>query len=176
MPTITPATVRGIVHSDIGCFRDLYDAYYSYLCGMAVSYVHNFEAAREIVDDVFIRVWERRSRLKYPPLPYLFSAVRNVCYNYLRDTKKASGVTLVLMEQLPDCCPYDESEVEDIVRLINEISDSLPQACKEVFTLHYNDGMDTAEIAERLGIAPSTVRVQIKLALDRIREKMKNNA
>ena len=48
MPTITPATVRGIVHSDIGCFRDLYDAYYSYLCGMAVSYVHNFEAAREI--------------------------------------------------------------------------------------------------------------------------------
>ena len=99
--------------------------------------------------------------------------MRNACYNYLRDTKKASGVTLVLMEQLPDCCPYDESEVEDIVRLINEISDSLPQACKEVFTLHYNDGMDTAEIAERLGIAPSTVRVQIKLALDRIREKMK---
>lgn len=89
MQEITPITVQGIVHSDPKCFRMLYDAYYAYLCGLAVSYIHDFEKARELVNDVFLRVWERRAELKYPPLPYLISGVRNACYNYLRDSKKA---------------------------------------------------------------------------------------
>lgn len=39
MQEITPITVQGIVHSDPKCFRMLYDAYYAYLCGLAVSYI-----------------------------------------------------------------------------------------------------------------------------------------
>ncbi|MBO4610810.1 MAG: sigma-70 family RNA polymerase sigma factor, partial [Bacteroidales bacterium] len=68
---------------------------------------------------------------------------------------------------------YDEREVEDLVELISEISSQLPDRCREVFDLHFNEGMDAKEIAERLNITPSTVRVQLKIALDKIREKMK---
>ena len=119
MPEITLTTVRGINCSDPRSFRSLYDAYYSYLCGLAASYIHDFEKARELVNDVFLRVWERRTEFKYPPLPYLISSVRNACYNYLRDVRKASMVTLEFVERIPDTALYDENEVEDIMQLIS---------------------------------------------------------
>lgn len=131
------------------------------------------EKARELVNDVFVRVWERRTTLKYPPLPYLISAVRNACCNYLRDSRQASKVTLVLMDRIPDADLYDEYEVEDIVQLISDISRNLPSRCREIFDLHYKDGLDTESISEQLGVAQSTVRVQLKIALDRIRENLK---
>lgn len=173
MQEITQKIVQGIINSDPRCFRTLYDAYYSYLCGLAVSYIHDFEEAQELVNDVFLRVWERRSLLKHPPLPYLISGVRNACFNYLRDNKKASEVTISLLERIPDVALYDENEVEDIVRMISDLSSQLPKRCYEVFNLHFDEGLDTADIAKRLGLSPSTVRVQLKLAIDKIREKLK---
>lgn len=173
MQKITPNIVDGIVRSDFKCFRSLYDAYYSYLCGLAVSYIHDFDKAQELVNDVFVRVWERRSQLKHPPLPYLISGVRNACYNYLRDTKKASEMTLVLMERLPDIALYNEEEVEELVLMISEVSSKLPKRCGEVFDLHFNEGLSADEISQQLGITPSTVRVQLKIALDKIRENLK---
>ena len=173
MKGITPITVFGIVHSDPKCFRRLYDAYYSYLCGLAVSYIHDFEKARELVNDVFVRVWERRRELKYPPLPYLISGVRNACCNYLRDNRKESELTLSLIERVQAVDLYDEAEVEDIVQSIRDLSSQLPQRCFEVFSMHFFEGMDTADIAEKMGISASTVRVQIKIALDKIRENLK---
>ena len=173
MQNVTPTIVQGIVNSDMRCFRSLYDAYYAYLCGLAVSYIHDFEKAREITNDVFVRVWKRRAQLKYPPLPYLISGIRNACYNYLRDCKKASEITLVLMERIPDVELYDEQDVEDIVHEIEKVSSTFPKRCGEVFSLHFDNGLDTEEIAERLGISPSTVRVQLKIAIDKIREKIK---
>ena len=175
MQKITPQIVQGIVHSDQKCFKSLYDAYYSYLCGIAVSYIHDFEKAREIVNDVFLRVWERRAQLKYPPLPYLISAVRNSSYNYLRDSQKASEITLELLDRLPDMDLYDENEVEDILYRVTEISKKLPERCREVFSLHFYEGMDSADISKALDISPSTVRVQLKIALDKIRENLKNS-
>ena len=173
MQKVTPDIVNGIVRSDLKCFRSLYDAYYSYLCGLAVSYIHDFEKAQELVNDVFVRVWERRTQLKHPPLPYLISGVRNACYNYLRDTQKASEMTLVLMENLPDVALYNEEEVEGLVLMIAEVSSKLPHRCHEVFTLHFNEGFNAEEIAQQLGVTPSTVRVQLKIALDKIRENLK---
>ena len=173
MRKITPDIVEGIVNSDMKCFRSLYDAYYAYLCGLAVSYIHDFEKAREIVNDVFVRVWKRRAQLKHPPLPYLISSVRNAYCNYLRDSKKASEMTLILMGNLPETLPYNEEEVEDIVLMISDVSSKLPARCSEVFTLHFIEGLDAEEIAQKLGIAPSTVRVQLKIALDKIRENLK---
>ena len=173
MPEITPITVRGIINSDQKCFRSLYDAYYAYLCVMAVSLIHDPEKSRELVNDVFLRVWERRAQLKYPPLPYLISGVRKACYNYMRDIRKASAVTLSLMERVPDAPLYDDEEVEDIMHEVEQVASMLPTRCAEVFSLHFFEGMDTAEIAEKLGISPSTIRVQLKIALDKIREKIK---
>lgn len=175
MSKITPLTILGIVNSNPKSFRTLYDAYYSYLCGIAVCYVHDIEIARELVNDVYLRVWERRATLKYPPLPYLISGVRNACYNYLRETKKAGEATLVLMDHIPEVPVYDDDEVEDIVKLISEVSESLPPRCAEVFFLHFNEGMDNSAIAEHLGISESTVRVQQKIAIEKIREKLKKN-
>lgn len=173
MAVITPSIVEGIIHSDPKSFRSLYDAYYSYLCGLAVGYIHDSEKARELVNDVFLRVWERRALLKYPPLPYLISGVRNACYNYLRSCNKVSEVSLTLMERLPDVAMYDDTSVEEIVKVIADLSKHLPKRCHEVFVMHFKKCMETEDIARSLGISASTVRVQLKIALEKIREKLK---
>lgn len=82
-------------------------------------------------------------------------------------------MTLVLMDNLPDALPYNEEEVDDLVHMISDVSSKLPARCREVFSLHFGEGLDTDEIAKKLGISNSTVRVQIKIALDKIRENLK---
>lgn len=57
--------------------------------------------------------------------------------------------------------------------MIVRLAAQLPERCAQVFSLHFYEGMDSSEIAERLGISPSTVRVQLKIALDKIRENLK---
>ena len=82
-------------------------------------------------------------------------------------------MTLILMENLPDVLPYNEEEVENLALMISEVSSKLPARCSEVFSLHFVEGLATDEIAQQLGISPSTVRVQIKIALDKIRQNLK---
>ena len=82
-------------------------------------------------------------------------------------------MTLVLMEHLPDVALYNEEEVEELVLMISEVSAKLPKRCYEVFNLHFNDGLKAEEISQHLGVTPSTVRVQLKIALDKIRENLK---
>lgn len=82
-------------------------------------------------------------------------------------------MTLVLMDNLPDALPYNEEEVDNLVHMISDVSSKLPARCREVFSLHFGEGLDTDEIAKKLGISNSTVRVQIKIALDKIRENLK---
>ena len=82
-------------------------------------------------------------------------------------------VTLEFMERIPDTALYDENEVEDIMQMISDITAELPNRCREVFSLHFHEGMDTADIADRLEVSPSTVRVQLKIALDKIRERLR---
>ena len=57
-------------------------------------------------------------------------------------------------------------------KMISDITAGLPNRCREVFSLHFHEGMDTADIADRLDVSASTIRVQLKIALDKIRERL----
>lgn len=173
-PVIDDKTVRRISAGDVNAFSRLYDAYWSYLCATAVTFIHNSEAAKEIVNDIFLKVWAHRDGLRSPVHPYLMTALRNACINYLKRMKiPLEGLDAEMVDfrigRVETFTPLSYTEVADLVDKVRQVSNTLPKRCREVFSMYFFDGATTAEIAQALGIAHSTARVQLKAALDRIR-------
>ena len=75
--------ISRINNGDAKAFEQLYTTFYVYLCAVVTKYVYNPEAAREIVNDVFMNVWNHHSALIHPVNAYLIRSVRNYCLNYL---------------------------------------------------------------------------------------------
>lgn len=162
-------------------FATLYDCYYSYLCVFATTYIFDAEEAKEVVNDVFVNIWENRGRLPFPIHPYLVRSVKNRCLNSIRAKCARERVMEEYMEELMEFqrefCENDESpqqmlEMEELTSRVGEVIDSLPEKCRLVFKRYLYDGQSPAEIAAELSLSVNTIRVQIKHAMDRIRQQL----
>ena len=78
---------------DERAFKMLYDHYFTYLCTSAMYYTIDADVSKEIVNDVFIAVWERKVRLVHPIHSYLQTCVRNGCLNHIRSRKSRALMT-----------------------------------------------------------------------------------
>ena len=156
--------------------ESLYRDHYSGLCRFAAGYVKNEEVAREIVQDAFVNLWEKRHTidLSKPVKSYLSTTVRNKSLNHLRDHKKFSGGLLAL-ENLTDEAGYDqpdkivEGEIRD--RIAAGIAE-LPEKCREIFLLNRNEAMKYQQIADKLQISVKTVETQMSKALQHMRIRL----
>ena len=136
--------------------------------------------AEEIVQDVMMKVWEKRSEItiKDSFKAYLFSSVHNKSLNALRElnTRKASvnqACSEKMMEFLSETFCSDDNFIDKIfsdeTEIIIDIAiRQLPAQCREVFCKSRFDKMNNAEIANRLGISENTVKTHIYRALQKI--------
>ena len=147
--------ISRINNGDAKAFEQLYTTFYVYLCAVATKYVYNSEAAREIVNDVFMNVWNHHSALIHPVNAYLIRSVRNYCLNYLRDKRQH---------------PLDYLENKEFEEKIYRAVDSLPAKCRDIFVQYLYHNKTYEEIAITNHISSSTVRVQIKIGLAKLRE------
>jgi len=142
-----------------------------------MKYVKEYEASREIVQDVFMRLWEKRETIDSGKSikAYLSAAVRNKCINYLRDHKKFNQDLLNFEELNPDLLsmPADKLVEADIRNRITEATAELPEKCREIFVLSRHEQLKYQEIADRLGISVKTVETQISKALQHMRERLR---
>ena len=170
--------IERVNNSDGGAFATLYDHYFSYLCACSMVYVLDFEAAREVVNDVFVNVWNRRGMLEFPIHSYLVRSVHNGSLNHLRAARskratleKYKDEMLAFMDEfaVSENSALARMEAREIEQMIRNAADSLPARCREVFEKYFYDGLSPAEIALRMNINVNTVRVHIKTAMDRIR-------
>lgn len=179
MPGIKEDTIIRLHGGDPKAFEALYSAYYVYLCAVATKYIFNTEVAREIVNDVFLNVWNSRSTLVYPVQAYLIRSVQNRCLNHLRQqrfqTIPMSDVQenlLMIQEQQisSGSHPLAYLENKELEEKIYNAIDQLPQKCRDIFIqyLYYNKTYD--EIAKTNNISSSTVRVQIKIGLTKLKD------
>lgn len=178
---ITPDTVRRLNDGDIEAFNEIYHACYVYLSSIAIYYVHNLHVAKSIVNDVFVSFWEKRESITYPPISYLRQAVQNKSISHMRsryfkethlldtDTKAWSWVENFILSSDD---PLKALEQSDADRIIHEKIQNLPVACREIFSSRLYEGKTYEEISKERGISVSTVRVQIKRALDKLRDDL----
>ena len=170
--------IKKINQGDPGAFRQLYSAYYTYLCAVATKYIHQAEDAQEIVNDVFLNIWKNKVELTAPVGPYLIRAVKNRCINYITRQKMTEVSLTDVQEQLltiqeeevgKDENPLAYLENKELEELIEKAVKTLPPKCRTIFEQHLYQNMSYEEIAKENKIAASTVRVQIKIGLERIK-------
>ncbi|MCX6252534.1 MAG: RNA polymerase sigma-70 factor [Bacteroidetes bacterium] len=140
-------------------------------------FVKDYETSREIVQDAFITLWEKRNSIDIdkPVKSYLSTTVRNKCLNYLRDHKKFN-VNLLDLEGVLKDFAYEQSDrlVEAEIRVkIDDAMNELPEKCREVFLLSRTQNLKYQEIADKLEISVKTVETQMSKALQHMRIRLK---
>ena len=132
--------------------------------------------AEEVVQDLFVKIWERRMELVVETsLKHdLFRSVRNQCLNLIRRDKVRQLHAMKLRDALlSEDAPEDYSISPEKLLRIEEGIASLPEKRQEIFRLNREEGLKYREIAEKLGISVKTVEAQMGAALKSLREKFR---
>lgn len=157
-------------------FAELFYAYKDKLYGFVLPMTGNREIAEDIVQDVFMKIWERRERLGEIENfnAFVFRISRNHTINHLRRTAKE---TLVLLEarQRTNSAepPPDEALIyKNMRQTLNKIVSALPRQQKAVYQLSREGSLRQDEIAQKLQISLPTVKNHMAQAMRTIREKL----
>jgi RNA polymerase sigma-70 factor (ECF subfamily) len=165
-----------IKQSDENAFETLFHKYYRYLCSYASKIIQDDDSAEEIVQDFFVKIWEKRGQLTIETSikNYLFRSVKNLCINYIQHNKTKIRYAQKVISELENNYSDDDSFPEiELAQKIKESIDSLPEKRKEIFKLSRQDGLKYHEIATTLNISIKTVETQMSLAIKTLREKLK---
>ena len=143
----------------------------------ALSFVRNQEIAEELVSDVYVKIWHKRSEL--PTIQnirsYLFIAVKNSCLSHLRKMKNEKIVFIDEYNDFlfPTVESNDEKTLEkEMLTKIYKAIGELPPKCKEAFSLAKINGFKHREIAEIMNISEKTVNNHLVTALKKITETL----
>lgn len=175
---IDESVIRNIAKGEEKAFALLYDCYYTYLNTVALCYIFNKDIANEIVNDVFINVWHKRTTLTFPIHSYLVQSIKNGSLNHIRSQKSLDRVlgehTKLLLDFqeeyiLSNPTPLQFVESQEIEKEVRTAIDELPEKCRNVFEQYLFSGKSADEIALENLISVSTVRVQIKNAMDKLK-------
>lgn len=154
-------------------FQQEFSLYYEPLCQYAYTIVKETHVCEDIVQDIFMHVWEKRQNLvgneglRY----YLYTAVRNNCLTWIQRNKR-SGVTALTGHESLHPAPeqYSPEKVEtDFRSLMQSALEKLPPKCREVFVLSRMSKLTYQEIADTQGISVKTVENQMGKALKILR-------
>ena len=153
-------------------FEELFRQYFGPLMAFSVKMLGDEDDAREVVQGVFIRLWERREEvdLETSLKSYLFTSVHNRSLNHLRDRKKFSETELPETATKWDVSEQIESmELEEKIR---GVIAALPEKCRQIFQMNRFDGLKYGEIADKLDISVKTVENQMSKALKILRKEL----
>jgi RNA polymerase sigma-70 factor (family 1) len=157
-------------------YEALFKTYYTELVIHANKYLHDIESAKEIVQDLFVNIYEKRYNLDINSSlkSYLYKSVQNRCINVINSSKTK--------EKYAQYIKHNSAETENQIdkdinvaelenALYHAISD-LPPKCKMIFKLNRFDGLTNGEIADKLELSKRTVETQITKALKILRSKL----
>lgn len=157
-------------------FEYLFRSYYPRLFGYAIRFVEDEESARDIIQECFIKFWEKREILKAVSLTsLLFAMVHNSCLNYLKHRAVVEHQQIEYLASIEgeeklyhvDFCIDNEHKLlyQELEEQINLVIGELPERCREIFLLSRFEGLKNREIAEKLKISTTAVEKHIAKAL-----------
>jgi RNA polymerase sigma-70 factor, ECF subfamily len=158
-------------------FKLLYNRYNKKLYYFSLRYLGDNEEAEELVQSVYINIWEHRKSLDetMSVKSYIYRSAVNYIYNYLK--KKAIRARYVEAElqkgELQSNQTYDQIFFHDLESSITSIVETLPPQQQKIFQLSRLEGLSHEEIAKNLDLSIRTVENQIYRALKIIKSKVK---
>lgn len=159
-------------------FDKIYVLYYSRMFRFAKEYVLFDEDAENIVQDVFLLLWEKREVLdiQISLVSYLFALVKNKSLDYLRHKVIADEYKQELSAKLTalEILNYSFTSDEEIEQILMTAINKLPERCRQVFLKSRIEGKRNREIANELNLTVSTVENQMTIALRKLRVELKD--
>ncbi len=160
-------------NSNQGVFELVFKYYYSGLVVYADQIVKNTAVSEDIVQTVFMKLWETRYSLEIRSFrSYFIQCVKNRCIDYVRNQEVISKfhihhIDYAQFEMQEDF--WVKSELEEIIQ---QAINKLPPRCQEIFIMSKIEGKKNAEIADQLSISGRTVETQISKALKILRAEL----
>lgn len=168
--------VGRLIVKDKRAFEHIFTEYYGTMVLYAARFMDTREDAEEIVQEVFVKFWEKCDTLSPDSSvkSYLYRSVHNSCLNALKHEKVKDSYRQYMVQFMESSSEsvFDSEDPEQLrSRIVGEI-DNLPPRCSEIFKLSRFEGLKYQEIADHLGISVKTVEVQMGKALKVLREKL----
>jgi RNA polymerase sigma-70 factor, ECF subfamily len=166
-------------------FTIIFNDYFPRLCQFARTYVIEEAASKNIVQEVFIKLWETRHNIRENAsvFAYLLTITKNSCLDYLKHKKieykyqkqeaayqKELELNYFALQRVEiDLMDYDE-----IMQIVEKTLRTLPPQCQQVFRMSRFENLSNAEIAEKLEIGVKAVEANITRALKIFRKELKD--
>lgn len=176
--------VAKIEEGDLQAFQQLYEEFYVSLCVYARRFTRANEIAEEVVQDVFLTLWEQQGRLTITTSlkAYLFTSVRNRCLDHLKHLQVVNRYNEYysnLLRDAEDLYIFSQESGDawliagELEKKLTDAVGLLPEQCRRIFMLSRYDGYKNQDIADNLGVTVNTVQRQISIALEKLRVSMK---
>lgn len=175
------AWIARIAAGDEAAFDQLFEAYYAPLCEFVYSYVRSHATAEELVQTVFLRLWEKHSNCGGVASlrAYLFTACRNQALDHLKHERivQHTAEQAVATQPIPGLgsAPAGADEAVQAAELADAIRravETLPERCRLVVQLRWQHQLTNVEIARVLGISVKGVEGHLTRAIASLRQQL----
>ena len=167
--------LQKMIEGDEDAFKYFFDTYYDDLCNFVNSYLRDQTLSEDIVQSIFIYLWEKKDSLPFncSIKSYLYTASKNKSLNYIRNQKNKNRIIEELIPQTELFFSEDADqflEFEELKKIICDAVEGLPTQCKTIYQLSRDGELTNKEIAENLSISVKTVENQMTIAIKKIKD------
>ncbi|MNL25492.1 ECF RNA polymerase sigma factor SigW [compost metagenome] len=160
-------------------FEELFKDSYAGLCHFAIQFLKDDDAAKDIVQEVFITYWNMDSRPSFDSSStsaFLYSSVRYACLNKLRRQKLELGfINDQEADPSEDAIALNAMIRSEVMAELHKVITTLPDNCQKIFRMGYLDGLKNPQIAAELGISINTVKTQKKRGLQLLKMRLSSD-
>ncbi len=166
--------LSGLRKGDSAALELLFKKFFNPLARFSFGYVKDQDAAKDIVQEVFYQIWNKREELPETTnlSAYLFTAIRNRSLNVLSQVNNRQDILVERERGRADFYTDTRVETKELSQKIERAIDALPEKCREVFLLSRYENKSYKEIAEILDISIKTVENHMGKALSVLRAKL----
>ena len=172
MTSKVPINQDRLINGDEKEFKSLFDLLYVGMVQQATFYTNDFAVAEDVVQEIFVRLWEKRGELKSVQNleGYLLLSVKNRCLNYLEHQQVVDKYKqYYLLQEIQD---DDDEDPEQFIEDIGKLLDKLPEKRKMVLELCVIESKSYAEIADLLGIPIATSLSSYHRGMKKMKKKI----
>jgi RNA polymerase sigma-70 factor (ECF subfamily) len=171
--------LRRVSHGDQAAFAALYGRYAGVVFSTAFKVLNNQAAAEDVLQDVFIQIWDKAAMydpLRGKPITWAVTLTRNKSIDRLRSTQRRGRLRddlehdVQTLERFDDKSAIDSVDAMEMARIVREAVRQLSDDQRESIELAFFSGLTQAEIAEKLGEPLGTVKARIRRGMMKLRD------
>lgn len=164
--------ISGLRKRDTQTYEVVFKKYYQPLVMFVMRHVGNEDVAKDIVQDIFFKLFEGSRSLPDDFLlkSWFYRVACNAAVDYLRHLQVEDKYKFLMAEAMISISDIDEEIDEQVYAKVNLAIESLPEQCRLIIKLNVLEGKKYQEIAEELGITVNTIRTQVSRGYKKLRD------